>query len=85
MTRKIAISRGERDALRLMAAMREMIRSERSAEAGLRGSGGCGHTGTGDAIARRVPGAAGCAHRAQCALIDNLLIEERDGEFQVTL
>ena len=81
---RTSIARGERDALRLAAAMRDAVRSERLAEldyvevvdadtlepvARLRGA--CLAL-----LAARIGGVR---------LIDNLLIEERNGEFQTSL
>jgi pantoate--beta-alanine ligase len=81
---RAAIARGERDALRLTAAMREMIRTERLAELDYaepvdaetfepvtRLRGACLAL-----LAVRIGGVR---------LIDNLLIEERDGTFVATL
>jgi len=81
---KIAISCGHRDALRLMAAMREKIRSERSAEAEYVE---VVDAGTLEQVTRlRGACLALLAVRiGTVRLIDNMLIEERDGEFQVTL
>jgi pantoate--beta-alanine ligase len=79
-----AISRGERDALRLTAAMREVLRAERLAE--------IEYVELVDAETlepvtrlRGVCSALLAARIGTTRLIDNLLIEERDGNFGVSL
>ena len=81
---RAAIARGERDALRLMAAMRETIRTEPLAEAEYV------EVVNADTLEQmtRLRGAclALLAVRVGAVrLIDNLLIEERNGEFHSTL
>jgi pantoate--beta-alanine ligase len=79
-----AIERGERDALRLAAAMREMIRTEPLVEPD--------YIELVDAETlepvTRLRGACLALLAARIGatrLIDNLLIEERDGEFRTAL
>jgi pantoate--beta-alanine ligase len=79
-----AISRGERDALRLTAAMREVLRAEQLAE--------IEYVELVDAETleqvtrlRRVCSALLAVRIGATRLIDNLLIEERDGTFGVSL
>jgi pantoate--beta-alanine ligase len=79
-----AIARGERDALRLVAAMREMLRSERLAEPD--------YVELVDAETlepmtrlRGVCFALLAVRIGATRLIDNLLIEERNGAFVATL
>jgi pantoate--beta-alanine ligase len=81
---RAAIARGERDALRLMAAMREKIRTEPLAEADYVE---VVDAGTLEQVTRlRGACLALLAVRVGAVrLIDNLLMEERDGEFQTTL
>jgi pantoate--beta-alanine ligase len=81
---RISISRGERDALRLTAAMREMIRTEPLAE--------LDYAELVDAETlepltrlRGVCLALLAVRIGTTRLVDNLLIEERDGEFHTTL
>jgi pantoate--beta-alanine ligase len=79
-----AIERGERDALRLVAAMREIIRGEQLAE--------IDYVELVDAETlepvtrlRRICLALLAARFGTTRLIDNLLIEESDGAFRTTL
>jgi pantoate--beta-alanine ligase len=79
-----AIERGERDALRLTAAMREIIRDEPAAQ--------IDYVELVDAETlepvtrlRRICLALVAARFGATRLIDNLLIEERDGAFLATL
>jgi pantoate--beta-alanine ligase len=81
---RISIARGERDALRLTAAMREMIRTEPLAD--------LDYAELVDAETLEPMTRLRCACLALLAvrvgrtrLVDNLLIEERDGEFQTAL
>ncbi|MCU1341918.1 MAG: Pantothenate synthetase, partial [Candidatus Acidoferrum typicum] len=81
---RLAIERGERDALRLTAAMREIIRSEPLAQPD--------YVELVDAETlepvtrlRRTCLALLAARLGATRLIDNLLIEERDGGFRTTL
>ena len=81
---RISIARGERDALRLTAAMRETIRSEPLAE--------LDYAELVDAETlepvtrlRGVCLALLAVRIGATRLIDNLMIEERDGEFATTL
>jgi len=81
---RASIARGERDALRITAAMREALRSEPLAEAD--------YVELVDAETldpvTRLRGACLALLAARVGpvrLIDNLLIEERDGEFLTTL
>ena len=81
---RASIARGERDALRITAAMREALRSEPLAEAD--------YVELVDAETlepvtrlRGVCLALLAARVGPVRLIDNLLIEERDGEFLTTL
>jgi pantoate--beta-alanine ligase len=81
---RVAIERGERDALRLTAAMREIVRSERLAQPD--------YVELVDAETlepvtrlRRTCLVLLAARFGATRLIDNLLIEERDGEFLTTL
>jgi pantoate--beta-alanine ligase len=81
---RASISRGERDALRLMAAMRETLRSEPLAESD--------YVELVDAETlepmtrlRGVCLALLAVRIGAVRLIDNLLIEERDGAFHMTL
>ena len=81
---RASIARGERDALRITAAMREALRSEPLAEAD--------YVELVDAETlepvTRLRGACLALLAARIGpvrLIDNLLIEERDGEFLITL
>jgi pantoate--beta-alanine ligase len=81
---RTAISRGERDALRLTAAMREVLRAERLVE--------IEYVELVDAETleqvtrlRGVCSAVLAVRIAATRLIDNLLIEERDGIFGVSL
>jgi pantoate--beta-alanine ligase len=81
---RISIARGERDALRLTAAMREMIRTEPLAD--------LDYADLVDAETLEPMTRLRCACLALLAvrvgatrLVDNLLIEERDGEFQTAL
>jgi pantoate--beta-alanine ligase len=81
---RAAIERGERDALRLTAAMRELVRSERLAQPD--------YIELVDAETlepvtrlRRTCLALVAARFGATRLIDNLLIEEREGAFLVTL
>lgn len=81
---RTSIGRGERDALRLTAAMREMLRTERLAEAD--------YVELVDADTlepvTRLRGACLALLAVKIGavrLIDNLLIEERDGGFATTL
>ncbi len=81
---RVSIARGERDALRLTAAMREMLRSEPLAETE--------YAELVDAETlepvtrlRGVCLALLAARLGGVRLIDNLLIEEREGAFQATL
>jgi pantoate--beta-alanine ligase len=81
---RASISRGERDALRLMAAMRETLRTEPLAEPD--------YVELVDAESleqvtrlRGVCLALLAVRIGAVRLIDNLLIEERGGEFQTTL
>ena len=81
---RISISRGERDALRLTAAMREMIRSEPLAE--------LDYAELVDAETlepvtrlRGVCLALLAVRIGATRLVDNLLIEEREGAFHATL
>src|ERR1700688_2972005 len=81
---RISIARGERDALRLTAAMREMIRTEPLAD--------LDYAELVDAetleSVTRLRGACLALLAVRIGttrLVDNLLIEEREGEFQTTL
>jgi pantoate--beta-alanine ligase len=79
-----AIERGERDALRLIAAMREMIRAEPLVEPEYVELVDA-ETLEGVTRLRGVCLALLAARVGTTRLIDNLLIEERDGEFRTTL
>jgi pantoate--beta-alanine ligase len=79
-----SIARGERDALRITAAMREVLRAERLAE--------IEYVELVDAETlepvtrlRRVCSALLAVRIGATRLIDNLLIEERDDAFEVSL
>jgi pantoate--beta-alanine ligase len=79
-----SISRGERDALRLAGAMRDMIRTEPLAELDY---AELVDAETLEAVTRLrgVCLALLAVRIGTTRLVDNLLIEERDGEFQITL
>jgi pantoate--beta-alanine ligase len=81
---RASIARGERDALRLTAAMREMFRTEPLAEPDYVE---LVDAETLDPVTRLrgVCLALLAARIGAVRLIDNLLIEERDGEFHTTL
>jgi pantoate--beta-alanine ligase len=81
---RIAMERGERDAVRLSAVMREIIRSERLAQ--------LDYVEIVDSETlepmtrlRRTCLALVAARFGATRLLDNLLIEERDGEVRATL
>jgi pantoate--beta-alanine ligase len=81
---RAAISRGERDALRLTAALRESLRAEPLAEIDYVE---LVDAGTLESVTRlrQVCVALLAVRIGAVRLLDNLLIEERDGEFVTTL
>ena len=81
---RISIARGERDALRLTAAMRDMISTEPLAELDF---AELVDAETLEAVTRLrgVCLALLAVRIGTTRLVDNLLIEEREGEFQTTL
>jgi pantoate--beta-alanine ligase len=81
---RLSISRGERDALRLAAAMRDMLRTEPLAELDY---AELVDAETLESVTRLrgVCLALLAVRIGTTRLVDNLLIEEREGEFQTTL